>query len=389
MSWNEPGGGSNRPRDPWGGNDQGPPDLDEALKKLQQRLNGLFGGGGGGAGSGNSRLSGALMGVVLAGAVTIWALLGFYQLDQQERAVVLRFGEYYGILQPGLQWNPPLIDEVITVNTTKIRAVSLREVMLTKDENIIEVSMSVQYVIDDPEKFVLEVRDPEISLQHAAQSALRHVVGDTTMDLALTEGRAAIGIEVRDRLQSYVSDYGTGILISKINIDESKPPAQVQGAFDDVIKAREDEERVKNEAQSYANGIVPEARGRAQRALEEASAYRDQVVAQAEGEADRFNQLLTEYQKAPEVTRDRLYLDAMQQVMGNTNKVMIDVEGGNNVLYLPLEKMVPAATGNRASALGSSAAGLSERDLRNLTERVTEELRRNINNADTRRSGRQ
>jgi membrane protease subunit HflK len=315
--------------------------------------------------------------------------LGFYQIDQQERAVVLRFGEYYGILQPGLQWNPPLIDEVITVNTTKIRAVSLREVMLTKDENIIEVSMSVQYVIDDPEKFVLEVRDPEISLQHAAQSALRHVVGDTTMDLALTEGRAAIGIEVRDRLQSYVSDYGTGILISKINIDESKPPAQVQGAFDDVIKAREDEERVKNEAQSYANGIVPEARGRAQRALEEASAYRDQVVAQAEGEADRFNQLLTEYQKAPEVTRDRLYLDAMQQVMGNTNKVMIDVEGGNNVLYLPLDKMVPAATGNRASALGSSAAGLSERDLRNLTERVTEELRRNINNADTRRSGRQ
>ena len=389
MSWNEPGGGGNRPRDPWGGNDQGPPDLDEALKKLQQRLNGLFGGGGGGAGGGNSRLSGALMGVVLAGAVTIWALLGFYQLDQQERAVVLRFGEYYGILQPGLQWNPPLIDEVITVNTTKIRAVSLREVMLTKDENIIEVSMSVQYVIDDPEKFVLEVRDPEISLQHAAQSALRHVVGDTTMDLALTEGRAAIGIEVRDRLQSYVSDYGTGILISKINIDESKPPAQVQGAFDDVIKAREDEERVKNEAQSYANGIVPEARGRAQRALEEASAYRDQVVAQAEGEADRFIQLLTEYQKAPEVTRDRLYLDAMQQVMGNTNKVMIDVEGGNNVLYLPLDKMVPAATGNRASALGSSAAGLSERDLRNLTERVTEELRRNINNADTRRSGRQ
>ncbi len=388
MSWNEPGGGGNRPRDPWGGNDQGPPDLDEALKKLQRRLNGLFGGGGGSSGGGNSRLSGALLGVVLAGAVTIWALLGFYQLDQQERAVVLRFGEYYGTLQPGLQWNPPLIDEVITVNTTKIRAVSLREVMLTKDENIIEVSMSVQYVIDDPEKFVLEVRDPEVSLQHAAQSALRHVVGDTTMDLALTEGRAAIGIEVRDRLQSYVSDYGTGILISKINIDESKPPAQVQGAFDDVIKAREDEERVKNEAQSYANGIVPEARGRAQRALEEASAYRDQVVAQAEGEADRFNQLLTEYRKAPEVTRDRLYLDAMQQVMGNTNKVMIDVEGGNNVLYLPLDKMVPAATGNRASALGSSAAGLSERDLRNLTERVTEELRRNINNADTRRSGR-
>ncbi|MCH1491179.1 MAG: FtsH protease activity modulator HflK [Luminiphilus sp.] len=390
MSWNEPGGGNNRPRDPWGGNDQGPPDLDEALKKLQQRLSGLFGGrGGGGAGgsaSGGGRMSGALLGVVAAGAITVWALLGFYQLDEQERAIVLRFGEYSGTLQPGLQWNPPLIDEVIVVNTTKIRASQVREVMLTQDENIVEVTMSLQYLIDNPEKFVLEVRDPEVSLQHAAQSALRHVVGDSTMDLVLTEGRAAIAGDVRERLQTYLDNYGTGIRVSKINIDEGKPPAQVQGAFDDVIKAREDEERVKNEAQSYANGIVPEARGRAQRVLEEASAYQQQVMAQAEGEASRFTQLLAEYEKAPQVTRDRLYLDAMQTVMSNTNKVLVDVDGGNNVMYLPLDKLAPPS-GSR-SAAGSSRSGLSERDLRDITERLKQELQRDIDVSDTRRSNR-
>ena len=389
MSWNEPGGGGNKPRDPWSGNDQGPPDLDEALKKLQQRINRMFGGSGGtGGSSGGGKVPGALLGVIAAGAITVWALLGFYQLDEQERAIVLRFGKYTETLQPGLQWNPPIIDEVITVNTTKVRAVSFREVMLTQDENIVEVSMSVQYVIDDPEKFVLQVRDPEISLQHASQSALRHAVGDTTMDLVLTEGRALLAIEVRDRLQGYLKDYGTGIRVSKVNIDEGKPPAQVQGAFDDVIKAREDEERVKNEAQSYANGIVPEARGRAQRMMEEANAYREQVVATADGEADRFKRLLAEYEKAPEVTRERLYLDAIQTVMSNTNKVLVDVEGGNNVLYLPLDKLAPASDASRQSAGGSSRSGLSESALRQITERVTEELRREINNNDVRRGGR-
>ena len=390
MSWNEPGGGNNRPRDPWGGNDQGPPDLDEALKKLQQRISGLFGGrGSGGSSAGGSSgggLSGALLGVLIAGVVTVWALMGFYQLDEQERAIVLRFGEYNGTMQPGLQWNPPLIDEVIKVNTTKIRAAQVREVMLTQDENIVEVTMSLQYFIENPEKFILEVRDPEVSLQHAAQSALRHVVGDSTMDLVLTEGRAALAIDVRERLQGYLDMYDTGIRVNKINIDESKPPAQVQGAFDDVIKAREDEERVKNEAQSYANGIVPEARGRAQRALEEANAYRQQVTAQAEGEASRFSQLLVEYAKSPKVTRERLYLDAMQGVMANTNKVLVDVEGGNNMMYLPLDKLTPPTGGRSAS--GSSRSGLSERDLRDITERLRQEFQRDIEINDTRRGGR-
>ena len=360
----------------------------EAFKKLQQQFANLFGGGrGGNSGKGPARggLSGGLISVVFGGALLVWGLMGFYQLDEQERAVVLRFGEYHATLTPGLQWNPPLIDEVITVNTTKVRAAGLREVMLTQDENIVEISMSVQYVIANPQDFVLQVRDPEVSLQHAAQSALRHVVGGTTMDLALTEGRAAIGLDVRDRLQQYLNDYTTGIQVSKINIDESKPPAQVQGAFDDVIKAREDEERVKNEAQSYANGIVPEARGGAQRVLEESNAYRDQVIARADGEAQRFDQLLTEYRKAPAVTRERLYLDTMQEVLANTNKVMVDVDGGNNVLYLPLDKMVPNAGQSRSAR---SRNGVSERDMREISDQVTEQLRRDLDAAATRRGGR-
>jgi membrane protease subunit HflK len=304
-------------------------------------------------------------------------------VDEQERAVVLRFGQYQGTSQPGLQWNPPLIDEVIKVNTTKVRAASFRETMLTQDENIVEVNLSVQYVIDDPTKFVLKVRDPESSLQHAAQSALRHVVGGSSMDLVLTEGRAAIGLEVAQRLQEYTNLYETGIRISKVNVDESKPPSQVQAAFDDVIKAREDEERVKNEAQAYANGIVPEARGQAQRQFEEAGAYREQVIANAQGEAERFNKLLAEYRKAPEVTRERLYLEAVQAVLTNSNKVLVDVEGGNNVMYLPLDKMVPAAS----SAPGRSLS-VDSSNIRELTDAVTEQLRRDAATANNRRGGR-
>ena len=378
MSWNEPGGGNNKPRDPWGGGDQGPPDLDEALKKLQERFGGLFGGRSGGSG-------GTLLGVIAAGALLIWGLMGFYQIDEQERAVVLRFGEYHDTVQPGLQWNPPMIDEVIKVNTTKVRAASFREIMLTQDENIVEVNLSVQYVIDDPTKFVLKVRDPENSLQHAAQSALRHVVGGMSMDLVLTEGRARIATEVQDRLQQYIAMYETGIRISKVNVDESKPPSQVQAAFDDVIKAREDEERVKNEAQAYANGIVPEARGQAQRQIEEANAYREQVIANAQGEADRFNKLLLEYSKAPEVTRERLYLEAVQAVFSNTNKVMVDVEGGNNMMYIPLDKLTSGAGSSAPSGRGMS---IDSSNIRQLTDAVTEQLRRDAAATGNRRGGR-
>jgi membrane protease subunit HflK len=388
MAWNEPGGGNNKPKDPWGGADQGPPDLDEALKKLQDKLGGLFGGrgarkGGGSGGASGGGIPGALLGVIAAGALLVWGLMGFYQIDQQERAVVLRFGKYLDTVLPGLQWNPPLIDEVIKVNTTRVEAVSFREIMLTRDENIVEVKLSVQYVIDDPTSFVLKVRDPEVSLQHATQSALRHVVGGTTMDMVLTGGRAQIAVEVNQRLQDYLNLYQTGILVSKVTVDESKPPTQVQAAFDDVIKAREDEERVKNEAQAYANGIVPEARGGAQRVLEEAMAYKEQVLAKAEGEAERFNKLLAEYQKAPAVTRERLYLDAVQGVLSSTNKVMVDVEGGNNVMYLPLDKLANQSPGGKVREVTIDSSNIRE-----LTNAVTEQLRRDAAAAGARRGGR-
>jgi membrane protease subunit HflK len=389
MSWNEPGGGNNKPKDPWGGGgggNEGPPDLDEALKKLQAKLGGLFGGGGGSSSGGSAMpgFSGAALGVLALVAVLVWALMGIYQVDQQERGVILRFGKYNETVQPGLQWNPPLIDDVTLLNITKVRSVSFREIMLTQDENIVEVKLSAQYVINDPVKFVLKVRDPERSLQHAAQSALRHVVGGTSMDMVLTEGRAQIAIDVQARLQEYLDLYETGILVSKVTVDESKPPTQVQAAFDDVIKAREDEERLKNEAQAYANGVVPEARGGAQRQIEEASAYKEQVVANADGESERFNRLLTEYRKAPEVTRERLYLDAVQNVYSQTNKVMVDVESGNNMMYLPLDQLTKQ--NQRTSAAG--AVRVDSSNIRELTNAVTEQLRRDAAASDGRRGGR-
>ncbi|GHD21595.1 protease modulator HflK [Halioglobus japonicus] len=386
MAWNEPGGGNNKgPNDPWGGGNQGPPDLDEALKKLQEKLGGMFGGGSSSRGGGSGGFPWAAMVIVAVVGLLLWGLLGFYQVDQQERAVVLRFGKYHDTRQPGLRWNPPGIDEVIKINTTKVRASTLSETMLTQDENIVEVKLSLQYVIDDPTRFVLKVRDPERSLQHAAQSALRHVVGGTSMDLVLTEGRAKIGIDVKQRLQEYLNLYETGILVSTVNVDDSKPPSQVEAAFNDVIKAREDEERVKNEAQAYANAVVPEARGQAQRQVEEASAYKEQVIANAEGEADRFNKLLTEYQKAPEVTRERLYLDAVQGVYTNTSKVMVDVEGGNNMMYLPLDKLA-----EQSQSRSAGGATIDSATLRELTNQVTEQLRRDAAAAgsSSRRGGR-
>ncbi len=393
MAWNEPGGGNNKPKDPWGGGDQGPPDLDEAIRKLQDKLGGLFGGrgarrgggaGGGGGNAGSGGIPGALLGVIAAGALVLWGVAGFYQVDQQERAVVLRFGKYLDTVQPGLHWNPPLIDSVTKLNTTKVRAVSFREIMLTRDENIVEVSISVQYVIDDPTSFVLKVVEPEVSLSHATLSALRHVVGGTSMDQVLTGGREQIGVDVSRRLQEYLNRYQTGILVSKVTVDDSKPPTQVQAAFDDVIKAREDEERVKSEAQAYANGIVPEARGGAQRVLEEALAYREQVIAKAEGETQRFTKLLDEYLKSPQVTRERLYLEAVQNLLSNNSKVMVDVPGGNNLMYLPLDKL----TAQGKSSGEVRAVTVDSSNIRELTNAVTEQLRNDAAAAGNRRGGR-
>ncbi len=380
MAWNEPGGDGNKPRDPWGGGNQGPPELDEALRKLQEKVAGIFGGGGGSGGRLGGGISVGLFLTLLIVAAVIWGLMGFYTVDQQERGVVLRLGKYHSTVQPGLQWNPPLIDNVTVVNVTRVNNATFREQMLTEDENIVEVNLSVQFVIQNAEDFVLRVRAPERSLNNATESVLRHVVGGSAMDYVLTDGRAQLGVDVQTRLQSYLDLYQTGIRVTKVNIDDAKPPAEVQAAFDDVIKAREDEERVKNEAQAYANGIIPEARGQAQRAIEEANAHKERVIAEAEGETGRFSALLAEYQRAPEVTRQRLYLESVQSVLENTSKVMIDVEGGNNMLYLPLDRIIQESS---KSTVRTDAGSI---DIRELTDRVVEQIRRE--SAATRSSGR-
>ena len=337
MAWNEPGGGD---KDPWGNRgDQGPPDLDEAFRKLQDQLAGIFGGGGGGR-SGKGGFSGSAVAGVLVVLALIYGGLGLYQIDEQERGVVLRFGAVQDdVVMPGLHWNPPIIDRVVKVNVTKVQSHEHKALMLTEDENIVDVSLTVQWVARDAKDFVLQVRNPEVSLEHATESALRHVVGSSGMDQVITDGREAVALEVQERLQAYLDRYQTGILVSKVNIDESAPPNQVRDAFDDVQKAKEDEQRVINEANAVAESVVPRARGEAQKQIERANAYRDQVIARAEGEAERFEKLLAEYQAAEQVTRDRLYIDAMESVLGATSKVLVDVPGGNNLLYLPLDRL--------------------------------------------------
>lgn len=346
MAWNEPGG--QKDKDPWGGN-QGPPDLDEAFRKFKEKFAGKKSGGGAGGNNGQGsggqlpQLSGGMIAGILAVFVLIWFALGVYQVDQQERGIVLRFGKYHATVEPGLRWNPAIIDSVSKINTTKVRSIRIQGLMLTEDDNIVDVSLSAQYVVIDPKAFLLEVRAPEKSLVQAAESALRHVVGSSSLHQILTEGRIAIAAEVHERLQSYIDLYRTGIHLSVVNIEDAQPPHDVQAAFDDVIRAKEDEARVVNQAQTYKNGVVPEARGQAQRQIEEANAYKGRVVAAASGEAARFAQLLAEYQRAPKVTRERLYIDTMQKVMTNSSKVMVDVDGGN-LLYLPLDQLMKGSS---------------------------------------------
>jgi len=248
---------------------------------------------------------------------------------------------------------------------TRVRDIRIDSDMLTEDENIVKVvNMTVQYVISDVKKYLLLVRSPDVSLIQATESALRHEVGSAVMNDVLTEGRGVLGTMVQSRIQDYMDRYGTGITVTQVNIDETSPPDAVRAAFDDVIKAREDEVRFRNEADAYANQIVPEARGQAQRLLEEAEGYKQRVISQARGEASRFEQIYAAYKVAPEVTRERIYIDTMESVMSNSTKVMIDVEGGNNILYLPLDKImesqVGAENGRQTNFGGSNSSSLSQ-----------------------------
>ena len=369
MAWNQPDGNGSGPRDPWGnrGGQQGPPDLDELLGNLQRRLRGLFrgrggpggpsgsGGGGsaGGAGRGLRSFGARGIGIVIALILVGWGLAGIYIVEPAEEGVVLRFGRYHETTGPGPHWAPYLIDSVEKVNVEQIRRAEIgyrsdagdqsvppESLMLTRDENIVDVGFAVLYRIKDARNYLFRVRDPDITLRQATESAIREVVGRNVMDFVLTDGRAVVAEQVRELTQEILDRYETGLLVASVNMQKAQPPDQVRDAFSDAVKAREDEERYKNEARAYAAEILPRARGDANAMLQQAEGYKQRVINEAQGDTARFTSVLDEYRKAPEVTRQRLYLDAMQNVLGSSTKVLLDVEGGNNLLYVPLDKLL-------------------------------------------------
>ncbi|MAA66058.1 MAG: FtsH protease activity modulator HflK [Alteromonadaceae bacterium] len=398
MAWNEPGGNRND-NDPWGnggrrGNDQGPPDLDEALKKGLDKLNKLLGGkkgrgdSGGGANGGGSGSTGfgAILAIVAIVFVGFILFQSFYTVDEQERAVVLRFGKYHTTENPGLRFKVPIIDNVTKVRVTSVRNAESQGQMLTQDENLVSIDLQVQYRVENARDYVLNVRDSNQALAFATDSALRHEVGSSELDQVLTEGRAALAINVEQRLQSFLVKYGTGLQIVKVNVEDTSPPSQVQESFREVQRAKEDEQRLVEEAETYRNKVVPEARGRAQRRLEEAMAYKQEVTERARGETARFLALLNVYKDAPQVTRDRMYLDTMQNVFSSTSKVLVDAEGGNNMMYLPLDQLT--RTRNKTSGSSGSSDGASSdsgADIQQLTDQVVQEIRMRNNNSSSRK----
>ena len=355
MAWNEPGGNN---KDPWGnrGNNQGPPDLDEVFNKFMKKLNGLFGGSGSGSGGGRNGPGVGSTGIIalLVIGLIIWALTGTYKIGEAERGVVLRFGEHVYTVESGLHWHlPPPIEKVLKVDVSNIQEYAHKSTMLTQDQNIIDIEITVQYQIAEAEKFLFNLRSPVTSLTNATESGLRQHVGQSTMDYVFGDGREDIALSTQDTLQRVLDSYDAGIRIVRVNMQEAKPPEAVKAAFDDVTQSKEDEVKLKNQAEAYRNEILPRARGRAAEMLEEANAYRQEMVARAEGDAQRFNKLYVEFRKAPGVTRDRIYLESIESVLSQANKVMIDVEGGNNMMYLPLDKILENRTVTRDGTPGS------------------------------------
>ncbi|MDN3679008.1 FtsH protease activity modulator HflK [Vibrio tapetis subsp. quintayensis] len=366
MAWNEPGnnnGNDGRDKDPWGnknnrgGRDQGPPDLDEVFSKLSQKLGGKFGKRGG-SGNGPSIGGGGAVGVGLIAvvAIVVWVFAGFYTVGEAERGVVLRLGKFDRIESPGLNWHPYFIDDYKTVNVQAIRSLRASGTMLTKDENVVTVEMGVQYRVSDPYKYLYRVTNADDSLRQATDSALRAVIGDSLMDSILTSGRQQIRQSTQETLNRIIDNYDMGIMIVDVNFQSARPPEQVKDAFDDAIAAREDEERFEREAEAYRNDILPKATGRAERLKKEALGYSERTVNGALGEVAQFEKLLPEYQAAPEVTRNRLYIDTMQEVYSNTSKVLIDSESSGNLLYLPIDKIAGQATNSTSTNRKATSA---------------------------------
>jgi membrane protease subunit HflK len=329
--------------------------LDEVVRKLQERLGGLFGGkkrgpgepgGGGGPTSSGGGISGKAIGIIAAIAFVGWLASGIYIIEPAERGVVLRFGAYTKMTEPGPHWRLPFpIEKVHAVNVDEISTFTHNAAMLTKDENIVDVELTVQSRIQDAADYLFQDQSPDKTLRDATETVVRKTIGGSRLDFILTEGRGAVAATIRERAQALINQYKTGLEITSVNMQPAKPPEQVKEAFDDAIKAREDKERLENKAEAYANEILPQARGEAARVQADAKAYRDKVVAGAEGETSRFLALLNEYEKAPVVTRERLYLETMEQVLAETGKVLLDVKEGNSLMYLPLDQLVKQGGG--------------------------------------------
>ncbi len=361
MAWNESGNGKN----PWDrGRNDGPPDLDKIVRDWQRRISALFGGGGRGGRGDSTGGGGPMIAGLLALLLIAWGLTGFYRINDAERGVVLRFGEYQTTTQPGLRWRIPWpVDTVEKVNINQITPFSKNTSMLTADENIVIVDLVVQYQRTDPVAYLFNVRDPEDTLSDVSESAIREVVGKNSADFVLLEGRAEIAALTQTLIQEALDEYGAGISVTKVNLQDTNFPKEVEAAVQDAIKAREDRERLAFEAQSYANDILPKARGEAVRRLQDAEAYQARVIADAEGEASRFEQLLVEYERAPKVTRERLYLETMEEVFGNSNKVLLDAKGSGNLMYLPIDKILEqGANARRATPSDSRSMSGSNSD---------------------------
>ena len=341
-------------------NSSGPPDLDQLWRNFNKKLNSLFkrkggsgSGGGEGPGAPTPRQYGGGIGLLVGLLVVLWIASGFYIVNEGQRGLVLRFGKYVETTQAGLRWHFPYpIEFVETVNVSQVRTVEIgyrnnlrskvlkESLMLTDDENIIDIQFAVQYILKSPEEFLFNTRDPEHSVMQVAETAIREVIGKSKMDFVLYEGREQVAAKATQLMQEILDRYKIGIAISKVTMQNAQPPEQVQAAFDDAVKAGQDRERQKNEGQAYANDVIPKAKGNAARLLEEAEGYKQRVIASSEGESSRFRQILVEYNKAPVVTRERLYLDTMQQIFSNTSKIYIDQKSGSNLLYLPLDKLI-------------------------------------------------
>jgi len=351
MGWNEPPDGK-KDKDPWGnrGNNDGPPDLNEIINKMQKGLGGMFGSRPNRIDNNNSMFP-FVIGIIL---LIVWLAYDVtYFIDEQERGAVLRFGAHVETLQPGINFRLPRpIENVIVRNVGRVQRLTHRATMLTQDENIVDLEVAVKWKIkDDLSAFLFNVNDPIATLQQVTESVVREVIGKSKLDYVLTDGRSEVAQKQRDLIIHVLDEqYKAGIYVESVEMLSIKPPEQVKAAFDEAIKAREDEQRYVNEAKAYQNEVIPVARGGAARLREESNGYKARVISKAEGEASRFEQLLTEYQRAPEVTRERLYIDAIESVFSNSNKVFIDNDNGNSLMYLPIDKLIEQRKNNNSNS---------------------------------------